>query len=122
MFFYQLVKKLQQWSFSEIIKGILPFVLKTKRPLSGIWLLRYKQHIFVCFSKKIQNFKLFKKHPKLICLYLSKNTLTVLTLSPMGGMHTLIQNLFSFCKHQIQKFWENLKSNFLTSPPPGGGY
>ena len=37
------VKKLQQWSLYEVIEGFLLFVLNTKRPLSNIWLLGYKQ-------------------------------------------------------------------------------
>ena len=45
-FITQLVKKLQQWSLYEVIEDILPFVLNTKRPLSDIWLLRYKQNGF----------------------------------------------------------------------------
>ena len=51
-FITQLVKKLHQWSLNEVIKDILPFVLNTKRPLSDIWLLRYKQNSFGCFKKK----------------------------------------------------------------------
>ena len=38
-------KKLQQWSLYEVIEEILPFVLNTKRPLSDIWLLTYKQKL-----------------------------------------------------------------------------
>ena len=45
----QLVNKLQQWSLYEVIEDIMPFVLNTKRPLSDIWLLRYKQNSFGCF-------------------------------------------------------------------------
>ena len=45
----QLVKMLQQWSLYEVIEDILLFVLNTKRPLSDIWLLRYKQNGFGCF-------------------------------------------------------------------------
>ena len=48
----QLVKKLQQWSLYEVIEDIMPFVLNTKRPLSDIWLLRYKQNSFGFFRKK----------------------------------------------------------------------
>ena len=36
----------------EVIEDILPFVLNTKRPLSDIWLLRYKEDSFGCFHKK----------------------------------------------------------------------
>ena len=69
-FITQLIKKLQQWSLYEVIKDILPFVLNTKRPLSDIRLLRYKQNSFGCFQENTKcNF--FKKHPKLFCLYLS---------------------------------------------------
>ena len=50
-FITRLVKKLQQWSLYEVIEDILPFVLNTKRPLSNIWLLSYKQNNFGCFSK-----------------------------------------------------------------------
>ena len=70
----QLVKKLQQWSSDEVIEDILPFVLNTKRPLSDIWLLRYKQNNFGCFRKKLK-FYFFRKHPKLFCLYLSNQIL-----------------------------------------------
>ena len=51
-FITQLVKKLQQWSLYEVIEDILPIVLNTKRTLSDIWLLSYKQNNFGCFSKK----------------------------------------------------------------------
>ena len=44
---------LQQWSLYEVIEDILPFVLNTKRPLSDIWLLIYRQNTFGCFLKKI---------------------------------------------------------------------
>ena len=47
----QLVKMLQQWSLYNVIEDILPFVLNTKRPLSDIWLLSYKQNSFGCYSK-----------------------------------------------------------------------
>ena len=47
----QLVKKLQQWSLYEVIENILSFVLNTKRSLSDIWLVRYKQNSFGCFLK-----------------------------------------------------------------------
>ena len=66
-FITQLVKKLQQWSLSEVIKDILPFVLNTKRPLSDIWLLRYKQNSFGCFREKSQ-FQFFPKTPKIVLL------------------------------------------------------
>ena len=48
-FFIQLVKRLRQRSLYKGIENILPFVLKTKRPLSDIWLLNYKQNSFGCF-------------------------------------------------------------------------
>ena len=32
-----------------VMEGILAFILNTKRPLSNIWLLRYKQNSFGCF-------------------------------------------------------------------------
>ena len=48
-FITQLVKKLQQWSLYEVIEDILPIVLNTKRPLSDIWMLSYKQNSFWCF-------------------------------------------------------------------------
>ena len=48
-FITRLVKKLQQWSLYEVIEDTLPFVLNTKRPLSDIWLLSYKQNSFGCF-------------------------------------------------------------------------
>ena len=53
-FVTQLVKKLQQWSLYDVIEDILPFVLNTKRPLSDIWLLRYKQNSFGCLKKKLK--------------------------------------------------------------------
>merc|ERR1712081_129278 len=66
-FITQLVKKLQQWSLFEMIEDILPFVLNTKRPLSDIWLLRYKQNSFGCFREKSQ-FQFFPKTPKIVLL------------------------------------------------------
>ena len=63
-FIAQLVKKLRQWSLYEVIEDILPLILNKKRPLSNIWLLRYKQMSFGCFWKKSQ-FYLFKKFPNL---------------------------------------------------------
>ena len=52
-FITRLVKMLQQWPLYEVIEVILPFVLNTKRPLSDIWLLSYKQNSFRCFFEKI---------------------------------------------------------------------
>ena len=49
-----IIKKLQQWSLYEVIEDILPFVLNTKRPLSDIWLLSYKQNSFGCFLTKLK--------------------------------------------------------------------
>ena len=46
-----------------MIENILPFVLNTKRPLSDIWLLRYKQNSFGCFQENYQ-FPFFQKIPK----------------------------------------------------------
>ena len=69
-FISQLVKKLQQWSLYEVIEVILPFVLHTKRPLSDIWLLSYKQNSFGFFWKNWRS-DFFQKHPKSFCLYLS---------------------------------------------------
>ena len=66
-FITQLVKKLQQWSLYEVIEDILPFVLNTKRPLSDIWLLRYKQNSFGCFRKNSE-FHFFHKTPKTVLL------------------------------------------------------
>ena len=83
-FITQLVKKLQQWSLSQVIKDILPFVLNTKWPLSDIWLLRYKQNSFGCFFNlfKIQRFLLLyflacKKATPMgfRCASISRNTL-----------------------------------------------
>ena len=62
-FIAQLVKKLQQWALYEVIEDILPFVLNTKRLLSVIWLLRYKQNSFGCFRKNSE-FPFFQKTPK----------------------------------------------------------
>ena len=67
----QLVKKLQQWSLYEVIEDILPFVLNTKRPLSDIWLLRYKQNKFGRFRKKSE-FQFFQKTPKFVLLITQK--------------------------------------------------
>ena len=66
-FIAQLVKKLQQWSLYEVIEDILPFVLNTKRPLSDIWLVSYKQNSFGCFLKKWK-FWIFSKTPKTVLL------------------------------------------------------
>ena len=66
-FIAQLVKKLQQWSLYEVIEDILPFVLNTKRPLSDIWLVSYKQNSFGCFLKKWK-FWIFLKTPKTVLL------------------------------------------------------
>ena len=63
-FISQLVKKLQQWSLYEVIEDILPFVLNTKRPLSYIWLLSYKQNSFGCFFDNIEVLNLFKNTQK----------------------------------------------------------
>ena len=49
-FITQLIKRLQQWSLYEVIENIVLFDLNTKRPLSDIWLLRYKQNSFGCFQ------------------------------------------------------------------------
>ena len=61
----QLVKKLQQWSLCEMIEDVLPFVLNTKRPLSDIWLLKYKQNSFGW--KKFRTL-FFSKTPKTVLL------------------------------------------------------
>ena len=50
-FITQIQKKLQQWSLYAVIEDILPIVLNTKRPLSDIWLLRYKEISFGCFQR-----------------------------------------------------------------------
>ena len=69
-FITQLVKKLQQWSLYEGIEDILPFVLNTKRPLSDIWLLRYKQNSFGCFQK-YSELHLFQKNTQKCFAYTS---------------------------------------------------
>ena len=51
-FITQLVNKLHQWSLYDVIENILPIVFNTKRPLSDIRLLSYKQNSFWCFLKK----------------------------------------------------------------------
>ena len=66
-FITQLVKKLQQWPLYEVKEDILPFVLNTKRLLSDIWLLRYKQNSFGCFRKNSE-FRFFSKTPKTVLL------------------------------------------------------
>ena len=48
-----------------MIEDILPFVLNTKRPLSDIWLLRYKQNSFGCFQRNSE-IKFFLKTPKTV--------------------------------------------------------
>ena len=53
-FISQLTQKPKQWSLYEVIEGILLFILNTKRPLSNILLLRYKQNSFGCFRKKFR--------------------------------------------------------------------
>ena len=50
-FITQLTKRLQQWSLYEVIEDILPFILNTKRPLSDIWLVSYKQTVLGVFWK-----------------------------------------------------------------------
>ena len=59
-FITQLVKMLQQWSLHDLIEDILPFVLNTKRPLSDIWLLRYKQYSFGCFWQNRKSWLFFE--------------------------------------------------------------
>ena len=44
-----------------MIEDILPFVLNTKRPLSDIWLLSYKQNNFGWFWEKNEIQIFFKK-------------------------------------------------------------
>ena len=66
-FITQLIKRLQQWSLNEVIEDIRPFVLNTKRPLSDIWLLRYKQNRFGCFRKNSE-FQFSQKTPKIVLL------------------------------------------------------
>ena len=63
----QLIKKLQQWSLYEVMEDILPIVLNTKRPLSDIWLLRYKQNSFGCFQRNSE-VTFFSKTPKTVLL------------------------------------------------------
>ena len=63
-FITQLVKKLHQSSLYEVIKDTLSIVLNTKRPLSDIWLLSYKQKSFGCFRKKFRTSIFSKNHPK----------------------------------------------------------
>ena len=53
-FTYQRTQKPQQWSLIEVIEDILPFVFNTKRTLSNIWLLSYKQNNFGCFWEKLK--------------------------------------------------------------------
>ena len=69
-FITQLVKMLQQWSLHDVIEDILPFVLNTKRPLSDIWLLSYKQNSFGCFSK-IFSFWIFFQNTQNCFAYIS---------------------------------------------------
>ena len=69
-FITQLVKKLQQWCLYEVIEGILPFVLNTKRPLSDIWLLSYKPNSFGCFLKR-RKFRIFFENTQKCFAYIS---------------------------------------------------
>ena len=48
-------------------KYILPFAFNTKRPLSNIWLQRYKQNNFGCFLKNWNSVS-FWKAPKIVLL------------------------------------------------------
>ena len=66
-FIAHLVKQLQQWALYEVIEDILPFVLNTKRPLSDIWLVSYKQNSSGYFLKKWK-FWIFLKTPKTVFL------------------------------------------------------
>ena len=74
-FITQLIKRLQQWSLYEVIEDIRPFVLNTKRHLSNIWLLRYKQNSFGCFREKSQ-FQFFPKTPKIVLLIAQQPNIT----------------------------------------------
>ena len=64
-FITQLVNMLQQWSLNDVMEGILPFVLNTKRPLSDNWLLSYKQTNFESFWIKLKLW-FFSKTPKTV--------------------------------------------------------
>ena len=75
-FIIQLVKKLQSWSVYEVIEDILPFVLNTKRPVSDIWLLRYKQNSLGCFQKNSE-FPFFMGHPVVPRNYLASQKVSV---------------------------------------------
>ena len=74
-FIAQLVKMLQLWSLYDVIEDTLPFVLNTKRPLSDIWLMRYKQNSFRCFQKNSE-VKCFRKTPKTLLLITQRNKFT----------------------------------------------
>ena len=52
---YPKMDKCASWAaLYEVIEDIITFVLNTKRPLSDIWLLRYKQNSFGCFWEKLK--------------------------------------------------------------------
>ena len=74
-FITRLIKRLQQWSLYEVIEDIRPFVLNTKRPLSDIWLLRYKQNSFGCFRKNSE-FQFSQKTPKIVLLISQQPNIT----------------------------------------------
>ena len=57
----------RKYSTSMVIKDILLFVLNTKKPLSDIWLLRYKQNKFWCFIKT-NRISFLSKTPKTVLL------------------------------------------------------
>ena len=57
----------EQWNGA---KDILPFVLNTKRPLSNIRLLRYKQNSFGCFQRNSE-VKFFLKNTQNCFAYIS---------------------------------------------------
>ena len=65
----QLSKKLQQWSIYGVIEDIPPFILNTKLPLRGIWLLRYLVNNLVIFQQKLK-ICVFGIYPNFFCFYI----------------------------------------------------
>ena len=79
---------------------ILPFVSNTKRPLSNIWLLKYKQNSFGCFRKKNQNFNLYSSCGILLPVWTPDNISSLISVNIFlsGGQN------FSFEEVSFQYF------------------
>ena len=88
----QLIKKLQQWSLYEVIEDIMPFVLNTKRPLSDIWLLRYKQNTFGCFRKNSE-LQFVQKTPKTVLLITQQPNIAQRPFCIQNERHDILYHL-----------------------------